>query len=86
MESKFDNVKKEMQLYIAGFVFELIINVAFFTSLPDIINEASEEDMPFIWLAGFAAIGSLIGLVIHFIIYLKATKNIRKNMDKDIKK
>ncbi len=79
MESKFDNVRKEMQLYIAGFVFELIINVAFFTSLPDIINEASEEDMPFIWLAGFAAAGSLIALVIHFIIYLGATKNIRKN-------
>jgi hypothetical protein len=79
MESKFDNTRKEMQLYIAGFVFELIINVAFFSSLPDIINEASEEDMPFIWLAGFAAAGSLIGLVIHFIIYLKATKNIRKN-------
>jgi hypothetical protein len=79
MESKFDNVKKEMQLYIAGFVFELIINVAFFTSLPDIINEASEEDMPFIWLAGFAAIGSLIALIIHFIMYLGATKNIRKN-------
>lgn len=79
MESKFDNVKREMQLYIAGFVFELIINVAFFSSLPDIINEASEEDMPFIWLAGFAAAGSLIGLVIHFIIYLGATKNIRKN-------
>ena len=81
MESKFDNTRKEMQLYIAGFVFELIINVAFFSSLPDIINEASEEDIPFIWLGGFAAAGSLIGLVIHFIIYLKATKNIRKNMD-----
>ncbi len=79
MESKFDNTRKEMQLYIAGFVFELIINVAFFTSLPDIINEASEEDIPFIWLGGFAAAGSLIGLVIHFIMYLKATKNIRKN-------
>jgi heme/copper-type cytochrome/quinol oxidase subunit 4 len=79
MESKFDNVKKEMQLYIVGFVFELIINVAFFTSLPDIINESSEEDMPFIWLAGFAAIGSLIALIIHFIMYLGATKNIRKN-------
>lgn len=79
MESKFDNVRKEMQLYIAGFVFELIINVAFFSSLPGIINEASEEDMPFIWLAGFAAAGSLIGLVIHFIIYLRATKNIRNN-------
>jgi prolipoprotein diacylglyceryltransferase len=79
MESKFDNTRKEMQLYIAGFVFELIINVAFFSSLPDIINEASEEDIPFIWLGGFAAAGSLIGLVIHFIMYLKATKNIRKN-------
>jgi len=81
MESKFDNVRKEMQLYIAGFVFVGIINGAFFISLPDIINESRKEDMPFIWLAGFAAAGSLIGLVIHFIIYLGATKNIRKNMD-----
>lgn len=85
MENRFDNVKKEMRLYIAGFIFELIINIAFFTSLPDIINEASEEDIPFIWLGGFAAASSLIALVIHFIIYLKATKNIRENMDKDIK-
>jgi hypothetical protein len=83
MENKFDNVKKEMRLYIAGFVFELIINIAFFSSLPDIIDQAIEEDIPFIWLGGFAAAGSLIALVIHFIIYLKATKNIRKNMDKN---
>ena len=85
MENRFDNTRKEMQLYIAGFVFELIINIAFFTSLPDILDEAIEEDIPFIWLAGFAAAGSLIALVIHFIIYLKATKEIRKNMDEDIK-
>ena len=83
MENKFDNVKKEMRLYIAGFVFELIINIAFFSSLPDIIDGAIEEDIPFIWLGGFAAAGSLIALIIHFIIYLKATKSIRENMDKN---
>ena len=85
MESKFDNVKKEMILYKLGFAFVGIINVAFWFSLPDIINEAIEEDIPFIWLAGFSAAGSLIALFIHYLIYLKATKNIRKNMDKDIK-
>jgi prolipoprotein diacylglyceryltransferase len=83
MESKFDNVKKEMQLYIAGFIFIGFINAAFWFSLPDILDEAMDEDIPFIWLGGFAAAGSLIGLIIHFIIYLKATKNIRENMDKN---
>jgi prolipoprotein diacylglyceryltransferase len=38
-----------------------------------------ENDKIFVFLGGFSAIGSLIGLLIHFLIYLKATKNIRKN-------
>ena len=79
MENEFDNVKREMQLYIVGFVFVGVITGAFWFSLPAILNESVEEDIPFIWLAGFAAAGSLIALIIHFIIYLRVTKNIRKN-------
>ena len=85
MENRFDNVKKEMLLYKLGFAFVGFINIAFWFSLPDILDQAIDEDIPFIWLGAFSAAGSLIALVIHFIMYLKATKSIRENMDQDTK-
>jgi hypothetical protein len=78
IENKFDNVKKEMQLYIAGFIFVGFINIMFWKDFTYMWND-EENDKIFVFLGGFSAIGSLIGLLIHFLIYLKATKNIRKN-------
>jgi hypothetical protein len=85
MENRFDNVKKEMQLYKAGFIFVGFINVMFWKDFSEMWNDSSNDKL-FVFLGGFAAIGSLIALFIHYLIYLKATKNIRENMDKDIKK
>ena len=85
MESKFDNVKKEMQLYRAGFIFVGFINVMFWKDFSEMWND-SENDKLFVFLGAFAAAGSLIALFIHYLIYLKATKNIRENMDQDTKK
>jgi hypothetical protein len=78
MESKFDNVRKEMQIYIAGFIFVGFINVMFWKDFSEMWNDPINNKL-FVFLGAFAAAGSLIGLVIHFIMYLKATKNIRKN-------
>jgi hypothetical protein len=78
IENKFDNVKKEMQLYIAGFIFVGFMNIMFWKDFIYMWND-KENDKLFVFLGGFSAIGSLIGLLIHFLIYLKATKNIRKN-------
>jgi hypothetical protein len=78
MESKFDNVKKEMQIYIAGFIFVGFINVMFWKDFSEMWNDPINDKI-FVFLGAFAGTGSLIGLIIHFIIYLKATKNIRKN-------
>ena len=85
MENSFDNVKKEMQLYIAGFIFVGFINVMFWRDFSEMWNDP-EDDKIFVFLGAFSAAGSLIGLVIHFITYLRATKNIRENMDKNNKK
>lgn len=84
MENRFDNVKKEMLLYKLGFVFVGFINVMFWMDFSEIWNDSSNDKL-FVFLGAFAAAGSLIGLFIHFLIYLKTTKDIRENMDKDIK-
>ena len=78
-ENRFDNVKKEIQIYIACFIFTGFINIMFWKDFNSIWNDKANEDSKlFIILGAFAAAGSLIGLTIHFIMYLKATKNIRK--------
>ena len=85
MENRFDNVKKEMRLYKAGFIFVGFINIMFWKDFSGMWNDEGNDKL-FVFLGGFSAIGSLIALFIHYLIYLKATKNIRKNMDEDIKK
>lgn len=78
IENKFDNVKKEIQLYIAGFIFVGFINIMFWKDFSDIWNDTS-NDKRFVFLGAFSCGGSLIALIIHFIIYLRNTKDIRKN-------
>lgn len=70
MEDRFKiNKKKENRIYLLCFLFSGTINIAFWISLPGIIAEASSEDIPFIWLGGFAAAGSIIGLTIHYLMF-----------------
>jgi len=78
MENRYDNVKKEIQIYIACFIFSGFINVMFWLNLPEMISNIQPGDEIFIFLACFAAAGSIIGLTIHFIMYLRNTRDIRK--------
>ena len=72
MEDRFKiNKQRENMIYLICFLFSGTINIAFWISLPDIIAEAIPEDVPFIWLGGFAAAGSLIGLTIHYLMFRK---------------
>jgi len=70
MEDRFKiNRRKEKLIYLAGFLFSGIINLAFWLSFPSILSESIPEDRPFIYLGGFAAIGSFIALLVHYIMY-----------------
>lgn len=79
MENRFDNVKKEMQIYALCFIFSGIINIAFWINFPEMLYYAEPGDGLFIFLACFASIGSVVGLTIHFLIYLRNTRDIRNN-------
>ena len=70
MEDRFKiNTRKENLIYLICFLFSGIINIAFWISLPDIIDNAIPGDGIFIFLAGFAAAGSFIGLLVHYILF-----------------
>ena len=76
MEDRFKvNKRKENLIYLAGFLFSGIINIAFWISLPGIIRECIPGDEPFIFLGGFAAAGSFIALLVHYLMFRDATKN-----------
>lgn len=76
MEDRFKvNKRKENLIYLAGFLFSGIINIAFWVSLPGIIRECIPGDKPFIFLGGFAAAGSFIALLVHYLMFRDATKN-----------
>jgi len=76
MEDRFKvNKRKENLIYLAGFLFSGIINIAFWVSLPGIIRECIPGDEPFIFLGGFAAAGSFIALLVHYLMFRDATKN-----------
>ena len=76
MEDRFKvNKRKENLIYLAGFLFSCIINIAFWVSLPGIIRECIPGDEPFIFLGGFAAAGSFIALLVHYLMFRDATKN-----------
>ena len=76
MEDKFKvDKQKENLIYLGGFIFSGVINIAFWISLPDIIRECVPGDEPFIFLGGFAAAGSFIGLLVHYLMFRDATKN-----------
>ena len=70
MEDRFKvNKGKENLIYLGGFILSGVINIAFWTSLPSIIHDSVEGDGAFIILAGFAAAGSFIGLLVHYLIF-----------------
>jgi len=76
MEDRFKvNKRKEKLMYLAGFLFSGIINIIFWFSFPSILSESLPEDLPFIYLGGFAAVGSFIALIIHYIMYSNITKD-----------
>ena len=76
MEDRFKvNKRKENLIYLAGFLFSGIINIAFWVSLPGIIRECIPGDEPFIFLGGFAVAGSFIALLVHYLMFRDATKN-----------
>jgi len=76
MEDRFKvNKRKENLIYLAGFLFSGIINIAFWVSLPGIIRECIPGDEPFIFLGGFAAAGSFIALLVHYLMFRNVTKN-----------
>lgn len=76
MEDKFKvDKQKENQIYLLCFLFSGFINAAFWISLPGIIRESVPGDGPFIFLGGFAAAGSFIGLLVHYLMFRNATKN-----------
>ena len=75
MEDRFKvNKRKENLGYLAGFIFSGVINIAFWVSLPSIIQESVEGDGPFIFLGGFAVAGSFIALLVHYLMFRNATK------------
>lgn len=75
MEERFKvNKRKENLIYLACFLFSGLINLAFWTSLPDIIDGSVEGDAPFIFLAGVAAAGSFIGITIHYLMFRNSTR------------
>ena len=76
MEDKFKvDKQKENLIYLGGFIFSGVINIAFWISLPDIIRECVPGDQPFIFLGGFAAAGSFIALLVHYLMFRNATRN-----------
>jgi hypothetical protein len=76
MEDKFKvDKQKENLIYLGGFIFSGVINIAFWISLPDIIRECVPGDEPFIFLGGFAAAGSFIALLVHYLMFKDATRN-----------
>ena len=76
MEDKFKiDKQKENRIYLLCFLFSGIINIAFWISLPGIIRDSIPGDGPFIFLGGFAAAGSFIGLLVHYIMFRNVTKN-----------
>lgn len=76
MEDKFKvDKQKENLIYLGGFIFSGVINIAFWISLPDIIRECVPGDEPFIFLGGFAAAGSFIALLVHYLMFRNATRN-----------
>jgi hypothetical protein len=75
MEDKFKvNKRKENLIYLGGFIFSGVINIVFWISLPSIIRESVEGDAPFIFLGGFAAAGSFIALLVHYLMFRNETK------------
>jgi hypothetical protein len=75
MEDRFKvDKKKETLLYLAGFIFSGVINVAFWIQLPQIIQDSMPGDGPFIALAGLAAVGSLVGIIVHYLMFRDATR------------
>jgi hypothetical protein len=75
MEDRFKvNKRKENLIYLGGFIFSGVINIAFWVSLPSIIRESVEGDGIFVALGGFAAAGSFIALLVHYLMFRNATK------------
>jgi hypothetical protein len=75
MEDRFKvNKRKENLIYLGGFLFSGLINIAFWVSLPSIIQESVEGDGIFIALGGFAVAGSFIALLVHYLMFRNATK------------
>ena len=76
MEERFKvNEKKENLIYLCCFIISGVINIAFWISLPSIIRECVPGDEPFIFLGGFAAAGSFIALLVHYLMFRNATRN-----------
>jgi hypothetical protein len=76
MEDRFNvNKRKENLIYLGGFIITGIINIAFWISLPGIIRDSMTGDGPFIFLAGFAAAGSFIALLVHYLMFRNTTKD-----------
>ena len=75
MEERFKvNEKKENLIYLCCFIISGVINIAFWISLPSIIHDSVEGDGPVIFLGGFAAAGSFIGLLVHYLMFRNVTK------------
>ena len=75
MDEKFKvDTKKETLGYLAGFIFSAVINIAFWIQLPQIIRDSAPGDGPFIALAGLAAAGSLVGIIVHYVLFRKANQ------------
>jgi hypothetical protein len=75
MEDRFKvNKRRENLGYLAGFIFSGVINIAFWVSLPEIIQDSVEGDGIFIALGGFAVAGSFIALLVHYLMFRNETK------------
>ena len=76
MEDRFKiNKRRENMIYLACFLLSGTINTAFWISLPGIIADSQPGDGLYIFLAGFAAAGSLIGLTIHYLMFRNVTRD-----------
>lgn len=75
MSDKFNvNKGKENLIYLGGFIFTGIINIAFWSQFSNILNDSVKEDVPFIWLGAFSVSASFIALVVHYLMFRDKTK------------
>jgi len=77
MEDKFGvNKRRENSIYLVSFLLSAVMNIAFWINFPDMIRYPdAPEDVKFIYIGACALLGGTIALIVHFMMFLKSSKN-----------